>query len=71
MTNLLPPASRHHNIPAHFTTSSHGVLTFVEALTLEAKRFLTDLGFPVRAAVTYRDLRELRFAARSAGLVIG
>lgn len=69
MTNLYSPLTPRR--VDHFATSKHGTLTFVEALTTEAKRFLSDLGFSAKAAVTYNDLRELRYAARDAGLSLG
>ena len=53
----------------HFATSSHGTLTLIEPLTDLARAFLVSLGFASKKiAVTYRDLREIRFAARHAGL---
>lgn len=53
------------------STSSHGRLTVVEPQTPTAEKFLTCLGFrPGAVAVEYGDLRELRYAAREAGLSI-
>ena len=55
----------------HFAVSSHGPLTLLEPLTAVAKQFLVSFGFAAtKVAVTYRDLRELRIAARHAGLYI-
>lgn len=55
----------------HFAVSTHGTLTLLEPLTDLARQFLASLGFGTKkVAVTYRDLRELRYAARHAGLYI-
>lgn len=69
MTNLYTPLTPRR--ADHFVTSKHGTLTFIEALTTDAKQFLAQLGFSAKAAVTYNDLRELRYAARDAGLSLG
>lgn len=55
----------------HFAISNHGTLTLVEPLTDLARQFFRSLGIATaKLAVTYRDLRELRYAARAAGLAM-
>lgn len=70
MTNTYSPAAR----PDQFTallTSTHGRLTVVEATTPSAVAFLASLGWQTtKIAVEYGTLREIRYAARAAGLSI-
>lgn len=51
-----------------FTASTHGTLTLLEALTAAARKFLATFGFREKVALTFREFREVRFAALDAGL---
>jgi hypothetical protein len=73
MVNLYSPAAVHASdfaISSHSSfTSSARSLSVIEPLSDDARRFLASFGFHSGAVtVTGRDLRELRFAARDAGL---
>jgi hypothetical protein len=70
MVNTYSPAAARHSAPADFAVSFHGTLTFIEAQTTEAKQFLTACRLPSRTALTYPEFREVRYAARHAGLSV-
>lgn len=69
MVNIYSPSAHSDQFTA-LITSSHGRLTVVEPQTPTAEKFLATFGFNGKAVVEYGDLREIRYAAREAGLSI-
>lgn len=64
------PAARRPAARPDIVVSSHGTVFVIEAASRDARRLFDELGFSGFAVVPYKTLREVRYAARQAGLVI-